>query len=376
MALDLQTTATKAAPSPGLSETLRDLLARANRRPISTTDRTFFTEQLSLLVETGTPLHAALRSIKEQVENPAWLAVITDIEGDISSGKSFSQALEHHPDVFPVTYVKLVAAGEGGGFLAEVLDELVAMGEKRELLRRNLLSAFSYPAFLLAFSTAVVIFVLAVVFPKFAEMFTAIHDQLPITTRVLMGASDELRRHWLAIVAVVATTALALTYGLRSTAGRAAIGRLQMGLPIVREIFIRLYLTQTLRVMGLSLTHGVPLTDALAACRDVVRNEIYRRLLRHVERQVQEGSGLASGFQDSPYIPRLAQQMITTGEETGSLPRTLARLADHYEVELQRKLETFSRLAEPVMLLIMGVVVGLVVSSLILPIFKLSRAVS
>lgn len=377
MAINLPTQATKPSSSCTAAQDQNGFLARRIRnRSITARERIFFTEQLSLLLETGTSLHTALQTIEGQAENPTLAKVISGLRREITSGKSFSYALAQYPGVFPLTYVKLVEASEGGGFTSEVLDELVAMGEARDKLQRSLLSAFSYPAFLLAFSVSVVIFILIVVFPKFAEMFTAIRDQLPVTTQVLMTASNHLHDHWLALLSILGIAFLGLRFWLGTESGRAAIDGLTMTVPVLRDIVIRLYLTQSLRVLSLSLSHGVPVVDALCACRDVVRNGLFRSLLLDVERTVQEGSGIAVGFQRSPHIPSLAQQMIATGEETGNLPKAMARIADFYEMELTRRLQTFSRLAEPVMLLVMGAVVGVVVSSLILPIFKLSRAVS
>jgi type II secretory pathway component PulF len=343
---------------------------------VTVRERDFFTEQLALLLETGTALHAALAILQHQVDNPALRSVLGQVQADIAAGQSFSQALTQHPAVFSVTYVKLVAAAEGGGFLPEVLTELVAMGENREQLQRKVLSAFSYPAFLAVFSLVVVVFVLVVVFPKFAEMFGAIRDRLPVTTVALMAASDLVRQHWVLLLALCAGAGGGLRYWLGTPEGRIAMDRMKLATPWLGGIFVRLYLSQTLRVLSLSLSHGVPMVDALIACRDVVRNTVFQRFLADVERGVREGRGLSVGFQEAGFIPSLARQMVATGEETGNLPKTMERVATFYESELKRRLETFARLAEPVMLLVMGVVVGVVVSSLILPIFKLSRAVS
>ena len=339
-------------------------------------ERDFFTEQLALLLETGTALHGALAILQQQVDNPTLRAVLSQVQEDIGAGQSFSQALMRHPNVFSVTYVKLVAASEGGGFLPEVLTELVAMGEKREQLQRRVVSAFSYPAFLAVFSLAVVIFVLAVVFPKFAEMFSAIRNELPPTTVALMAASDIVRHHWVLLLVLCAGICGGLGYWWATPIGRTTVDRLKLAAPWLGAIFVRLYLSQSLRVLSLSLSHGVPMVDALIACRDVVRNTVFQRFLQEVERGVREGRGFRIGFQEAGFIPSLVRQMMATGEETGTLPRTMERIASYYESDLTRRLEIFARLAEPVMLLVMGLVVGVVVSSLILPILKLSRAVS
>jgi type II secretory pathway component PulF len=378
MALDLRLTADKKTAARGrIAQRFADRSAlRMGSRRVTARERDSFTEQLALLLETGTALHGALSILQHQVDNPTWRTVLGQVQEDIVAGQSFSQALTQHPNVFSVTYVKLVAASEGGGFLPEVLNELVAMGEKRDELQRKVVSAFSYPAFLAVFSLTVVVFVLAVVFPKFAEMFGAIRSELPATTVALMAASDVVRHHWILLLVLCAGICGGLGYWWGTAVGRITMDRLKLAAPWVGAIFVRLYLSQSLRVLSLSLSHGVPMVDALIACRDVVRNTVFQRFLQEVERGVREGRGLSVGFQEAGFIPSLARQMVSTGEETGNLPKIMERVAAYYESELKRRLETFARLAEPAMLLVMGVVVGVVVSSLILPILKLSRAVS
>ena len=338
-------------------------------------ERIFFTEQLALLLETGTPLHASLQALQKQMTNPQMIGVIDGLLERVNEGKSFSEALGQYPQLFPSSYVNLVEAAEDGGFLDRILHELVRMDEKRVQLRRTVTSALSYPVFLLLFSLGVVVFVLTVVFPKFAVLFARIHDQLPGTTLFLMDVSHLLTRHWLPLSVGMIGGLAALGWWLNTPAGSLAIDNLKMRLFFVRTIFLQIYLTQSLRVLGLSLANGVSVMDALASCRDVVSNRIFRRFITEVEEKVKEGAGFAAAFQEADFIPPTVRQMVTTGEESGSLAHVLGRIADYYERELGRRLETFSRIVEPAMLLVMGVVVGLIVSSLILPIFKLSRAV-
>ena len=338
-------------------------------------ERMFFTEQLVLLLETGTALHAALQLLKQQGGNPAFTRVIGALLDDIAEGKTFSSALARHPRLFPVTYVNLVGAAENGGFLDKVLQELVEMDERREQLHSKLISALSYPVFLILFSTAVVIFVLVVVFPKFADLFSSIRDQLPMTTIILMKTSTLLLDYWWALLAGLFAGGAALVYWLRTPSGGEQLDRLKLRTFYLRDIFIQLYLVQSLRVMGLSLGNGVSVMDTLASCRDVVENRLYRRFINQVETKVQQGEGLAAAFEETEFIPPAVRQMISTGEETGNLPRVMSRVAAYYERELDKRMAAFARAVEPVMLIVMGAVVGLIVSSLILPIFKLSRAV-
>lgn len=345
-----------------------------NGKTLSSKDRMFFTEQLALLLETGTSLHAALKLMSRQVENPAMQTLIDDIALDISEGQTFSQALKNHPKLFSNTYVSLISASENGGFMYQVLLQLLEMEEKREQLKSTLSSALSYPAFLVFFSAAVVIFVLIVVFPKFTDMFAKIHDQLPPTTKFLMTASDILIHHWYWVAGALLVFIFSTGYWLRTDVGKTRVDRFKLEARGIRSIFIQLYLLQVMRVMSLSLGNGVNILESLRACKDIVNNKIFQNFLLQVEETVQQGSGIAHAFNQAEIIPDLARQMIATGEETGNLPKVMARIADYYERELGKKVAKLSKMAEPVMLIIMGLVVGLIVSSLILPIFQLSRA--
>ena len=366
---------TPASAAPAKSRLDLKLSLPRPRRKVSDKDRMFFTEQLALLLETGTNLHAALQALGGQTENPALQALLAKLADDIAEGRTFSHALSLHPEVFSKSYVALIAASEEGGYMHKVLQQLQDLEEKRAQLNHTLFSALSYPVFLVLFSVAVVVFVLVAVFPKFSEMFALIHDQLPLSTRILMAASEILLKHWYFVLAGLATAAFGMAYWARSPAGNDAIDRIKLSLPLARNVFVPLYFTRVLRVMSLSMANGVPITEALAASREVVDNQVFRNLLGRVETSIEQGAGIAAGFRDAAYVPLLVKQMVTTGEATGNLAKVMARLADFYERELDKKLTTLSRLAEPVMLMVMGLVVGLIVSSLILPIFKLSRAV-
>ena len=343
---------------------------------ISSNDRRFFTEQLTLMLETGANLFEALKMLQEQSQQPAMAEVIEALLEDVASGRSFSAALAEHPEAFSTTYVNLVAASETGGFLHEVLAELLQMEEKAAELQSTVRSALAYPIFLSLFSLGAILFVLMVVFPKFAVLFAKIHDELPITTIALMHASNFLQSYWMpTIVALAAAAIVALRWG-DSPRGREELDRLKVTLPGIKHVFIQIYLVQTLRVMSLSLANGVNIIDTLSATRDVIGNGILRQFFVEIEEQVQQGNGIAVGFEQSDLIPALVKRMVATGEESGNLPKVMSRLADFYERELTKRLHTLSKMAEPIMIMFMGVVVGVIVSSLILPIFKLSRAVT
>jgi type II secretory pathway component PulF len=338
-------------------------------------ERIVFTERLTLLLETGVSLHEAMKAMHGHSDGSLADSIIAAMADAISEGRSFSSALAQHPEMFPGTYVSLVSAAEEGGFLPQVLKQLLRMDEKNSEMRSNIKSALSYPIFLIAFSILVTVFVLVFIFPKFEVLFASIHDQLPITTRGLMALSAALRHYWPQILVALGAALWALYRWFSSADGRLVMDRARMTVPVIRDIYIKLYLSQTLSVLGLSLTNGVPVTIALRACQGVVANAMFVSFIESVRQHVNEGRGIAIGFSSSALVPPMVQQMVSTAEQTGSLGMVMTRVAEFYERELAKRITVLSKAVEPIMLIVMGVVVGMLVVSLILPIFKLSHAV-
>ncbi|MDJ0833724.1 MAG: type II secretion system F family protein [Gammaproteobacteria bacterium] len=367
----------KTSAKPALDIGQRELLPKLSRRgKISSQDRKFFTEQLALLLETGNSLQPSLQALKSQMTKPAMIELLDQLMDDIEQGLQFSTALSRRPEVFSQTYINLIAASEEGGYMHEVLEQLLDMEQKREELQQIIFSALSYPVFLLLFALGVIVFILVVVFPKFADLFSDIADELPASTKFLMGASDVISQHWMTLGIGLALFFVAYHYWARTAAGIRQRDWAKLHWPLLNDVFPRIYLVNSLRVLSLSLGNGVNIIDSLHACRDVVNNRLYQQFIDDVEEHVERGEGMAGAFTESDFIPPLVAQMIKTGEDSANLPRVLQRVSEYYENELERKLRTLSKLAEPVMLLVMGAVVGIIVSSLILPIFKLSRAVA
>jgi type II secretory pathway component PulF len=338
-------------------------------------ERMLLTERLALLLDTGVSLHRALHVLRDQAERAQLRAVLDELADDIVAGQRFSEALLKHPALFPPTYINLVGASEQGGFLSEVLQQLVEMDEQQQRLRNTMIGALAYPGFLAVFSVLVVVFILTAVFPRFVTMFRGIYDQLPLTTKVLMAVSDLLVHHWPVLAGGGALGAAGAAFALTRPGTRRRLDRLKLRLPFVRHIFIKIYLTRLLRVMGVSLERGVTILATLGACRNVIPNAEFQEFLGEVELAVTEGNGIAEAFRASPLIPASVKQMIDTGEETGAVGPVMRRVADFYERDLTRQLNQLAKMAEPAMLMIMGVVVGTIVTSIILPIFKMSRAV-
>jgi len=244
-------------------------------KKITANDRMFFIEQLALMLETGSDLHTSLNILQQQSKNPELIRVITAIKDNISEGRTFSSSLANHPEVFSSTYVSLIAASESGGYLQRILEHLLEMEKQRDELNTTLVSAMSYPAFLMFFSVAMVVFILAVVFPKFADMFSSIQDQLPASTLFLMAASHTIIEYWWALIIGITVLIIGFMSFLKSKTGSRTIAKLKITTPGIKHIFIQIYLIQTMRVLGLSLKHGVNLLEALEIAKDVAKNHIF-----------------------------------------------------------------------------------------------------
>jgi type II secretory pathway component PulF len=342
---------------------------------VTVRDRMLFIERLAMLLETGMPLHAALETLAQQCPHPRLADAIRAMAEEIVAGKTLAAAFVTQGNLFPGAYASLVAAAEAGGFLPEALNQLTELEDRQERLHSALVGALVYPAFLAGLSALVVVYVLVGVFPKFAEMFESIRDQLPASTIILIAVSDALRQHWALIGVAIAAAAGSLIYWLRTPSGGLLLDRAKLKLPLLRDLFMQSYMARVMRVMGTSLGNRVSVIDTIAACRETVQNREFQRFLGRVEQQVMEGRGFARAFQEEAAIPAMVRQMIATGDQTGKLALVMSRIADFYERELLRRIAILSKLAEPVMLLVMGVAVGVIVTSLILPIFKLAKGV-
>lgn len=372
MALEISTRNKPAVTSPRSIDLNQFLTVK---RKIAGKDRMFFIEQLALMLETGSDLRTSLDVLAKQTAHPELKAIIMSLSEAVSEGQPFSGALARHPELFSTTYISLIAASEAGGYIRRILEHLLQMEKQREELRNSLISAISYPAFLMVFSLGMVVFILAVVFPKFGTLFVSIHDQLPVTTLFLMAVSDGITHYWWLIVPAFSALIAGFVFWVKSNAGSRVVDELKLTLPVIKNIFIKLYLIQTMRILSLSLKNGVNLTEALELAKGVVKNQGFNHFLDKLLNDVIEGRSLAHGFNTTAFIPPIVQQMVTTGEATGNLALVSDRIADYFQQDLEKVLKLVTKAIEPLMLLVMGVVVGVLVSSLILPIFKLSHAV-
>ncbi len=343
-------------------------------KPVKPREVMFFSSQLALMLEIGTPITVALQTIAGEIQNPVFKAVITAMCRDIEEGLQLSGAMKIHPRIFNDQYTSMVKAGESGGFLNKILDRIVEMQEKRFALIAQLKASLTYPAILCVLGFLVVVFITVGVLPKFAVFFEGKEHLLPWSTRFLMMASASLKHYWW--VYIMATTGLVpgLIFWGKSPQGRALRDRFLISGPLISDLANKIYTCEFLRTLGHLMESQVPLLEALKVTRPTIWNQYYRRFVDEIGDNVDRGGRFSQPFSVNPYIPQTVKQMVAIGEEAGKLSFVMLRLARFYDAEIEQELKKLAARIEPAALIVMGGVVGIIVSSVILPVFRLSQA--
>jgi type II secretion system protein F len=354
------------APRVGLPE-----LSVLGRRRVKGRDLLVMTQELSALVSSGLPLDRSLATLAELADNAELKRIVTEVLHAVQGGKSLAEALGQHR-AFPPLYVNMIRAGEIGGFLELVLQRLSEYLERGQQLRDEVRSALTYPILLTCAMGASILVLLLYVLPKFSALFTDMNRALPLQARVIIGLSDVLRGYWWAGIGLVGIAVGAVRYSIRSPRGRYGWDQWKLRLALVGPLLRKMEVASLARTLGTLLKSGVPMLQALGIVKEVAGNLVISRAIGEVEVGVREGAGIADPLARSGVFPPLAVQMIAVGEETGRLDEMLVRIADHFDREVRVKIQQFTRLLEPIMILIMGLGIGFIVISMLSAIFSVN----
>ena len=335
----------------------------------------FFADQLSLLLSTGTPLNKSIEIISFQVRNNEFRRILQVLVRDIEDGRLLSQAMSRYPGVFSSVYVSMIMAGESGGFLKDMLEQIVSLETKNQEFLSTVKAAMYYPVFLSMFAVSVVLFIVVYVFPKFGSMFEEVYDSLPVTTKILMASSKFLISYWYLIIIFMALLWYVVFKFISGEKGRMYVDTVKLRIPVLKDFFIKLYVSRLMRTLGALVNGNVPLLDSLSISSGVVGNKVFAEIIARISRSVEDGKTISQPVSESPYFPETVKQMISTAEDTGTLDKVMPRLADYYDKDIERSLKRITTVIEPVLLVVMGGVIGVIVISLILPIFKLTKSI-
>ncbi|MBN1865940.1 type II secretion system F family protein [Candidatus Sumerlaeota bacterium] len=362
------------SPDPQASAAHRPLPPSGSRA--SAGEIRSMTAQLALMLETGTPLAECLLSLQEQTEGTAFGDMLGEIHRSVSAGNALSRALSDHPRVFDEFYISAVKAGETSGKLADVFARIDLHMSKREELLSRIRTALIYPIILSCLATGAVIFLVSFVLPKFATVFGNSGVQLPAPTRLLLWMTHAFQLYWYWLFLGAGTCVGGGVWFFRNPAGRPIKDRVALGLPLLRSLVTATQTAALLRVLGTLLSSGVPLVDSLSVARDACSNIFFKKAVEEVSKGILRGEGLASNVSKSPLFSPSVKRMIETGERTGRLAFVTSRMADYLEEIAQRQIQRISALFEPAVIVVMGIIIGFIAVSLMLPLFRLSSAMA
>jgi type IV pilus assembly protein PilC len=335
-----------------------------------------FTSQLAVMVRAGISLQDALDGISEQSDNAKFQRVLRDLKLRIEEGNSFSQALAEHPQVFTNLYVNMVAAAEASGSLSDMLQKLAEYLDQEAETRSQVKSAMVYPVIIAVMAVSVTTFLLCFVLPRFTAIFEGKEHLLPMPTIILMTTSHFLRTWWYAIIPVIGAAFWALHYFINTTTGRLWWDKTKLVLPLIRTLCRSLYITRSLHTMGVLTRAGVPILNTLSITAHISGNMLYKDMWLGVYEEVRQGKKIAASLARYTLMPSSVVQMIRSGEDSGNMAEVLRDISSFYGRELKAVIKAVTSMIEPIMICVMGVLVGFIAMSIILPIFKMSNLVT
>ena len=332
-----------------------------------------FTKQLAVMVRAGIGIRDAIEGISEQVQNHKFKKALNKIQADVEAGTPFSAALAKHPKMFGPLYVDMVKASELSGNFAHMLDRIAMYLEQQHETRSMVRGAMIYPVVLFVMSIAAVVFLLTWVLPKFMGVFKGKEEHLPTPTKMLIAASDFMVNQWYILLGGAVLLVILVVYIAKTPRGSLALDMLKLKFPALSKMFRALYLTRSLQTMAELINAGVPMLETLQITGEVSGNKHYHAMWLRVRDGVKEGKKIIHPLSEDSMLPKSVIQMISAGEESGKLGEVLTDISEFYARELKDVIKATTALIEPAMIVFMGLVIGFIAMSMILPVFKMSQ---
>ncbi len=333
------------------------------------------TRQLSILLGAGVPLVKSLEALISQITNSMLQKIMAQIKESVNEGNSLAFSLSQHPKFFSNLYVNMVDSGEASGSLDVVLGRLAEFGEHQQALRGRFKAALAYPAFMSLIGTVVLFFLITFIVPNITKIFTDMHQTLPLPTVVLIEVSNFMLSFWWVILIAFLIGIVILKQSKKRPGVHYIWDKLKLRIPVFGPINQKIALARFGRTLGSLLQSGVPLITALQIVGKIVDNSLIARVIDNAIDEIQAGRSLASTLDQSRWFPSIAVQMISVGEQSGELEGMLNKIADTYEREVESHIMALTSMLEPVMILVMGLIVGFVVISILLPIFEMNQMI-
>ncbi len=346
------------------------------RKGVKTRDLVIFTRQFATMVNAGLPLVQCLDILSKQTESAHFRNVISAVTHDVEAGSTLAESLGRRPEVFDSLFCNMVDAGEAGGILDDILIRLAGYLEKAEALKRKVKSAMTYPTVVLCVAVGATVFMLLFIIPTFARIFKDFGGELPLPTQIVMMASDFLKGYWWVLGLSVGAAIFGFKRYYKTSGGRMQIDRLLLKFPVFGEVLRKSSIARFTRTLGTMISSGVPILSALDITARTAGNKVVETAIMATRGSIGEGETIAAPLRSSGVFPPMVVQMISVGEETGALDKMLEKIANFYDEEVNVAVETLTSIIEPIMIVVMGLLVGGMVIAMYLPMFKLINVVA
>ena len=343
---------------------------------VKSSDIIIFCRQFSTMIDAGLPIIQCLDILYAQNDNKTFKKMLKEIKANVESGQTLSEALKKYPKQFDDLFVNMISAGEAGGILDSILRRLSAYLEKAAKLKSKIKGGMTYPIVTIAIAIIVVAVIMVFVIPVFEEMFSSMGHALPAATQFVVNLSRAVKSNILYIIGVIIIAIFALRRFYRTEKGKVFIDDLLLKLPMFGQLIRKAAVAKFTRTMGTMLTSGVAILDALEIVAKTAGNKIIEKAIFDTRTAIAEGRTMSDPLSESGVFPSMVCQMIAVGESTGALDAMLTKIADFYEEEVDQAVENLTSLIEPFMIVFLGVVIGGLVVSMYLPIFKMAGAIS
>ena len=355
---------------PSSSYSISNLFKRVKSGELSATTR-----QLSILLGAGVTLVASLDALISQIANPLLKRIMAQVKESVNEGNSLAFSLSQHPKVFSQVYINMVRAGEASGSLDLVLNRLAEFSEHQQALRGRLKAALAYPVFMMLIGSVILFLLITFIVPNITKIFSEMHHTLPLPTLVLIGLGNFLKSFWWLVLLALGGTILLIKRLIKTPKGSYMWDEIKLRIPLFGGVNTKMAMARFGRTLSSLLQSGVPLLSALKIVRNIVNNTLIAEVVDNAMEEVEAGANLATPLAQSPWFPPIAIQMISVGERSGELEHMLEKIADVYEGEAESQITAMTAMLEPVMILVMGMVVGFIVISILLPIFEMNQMI-
>jgi type IV pilus assembly protein PilC len=338
-------------------------------------DIAIFCRQFYTMLNAGSPINSALHILSTQLPNKKLREALSLVEEEVRKGSTLSEAMAKQKEIFPHLLVSMVETGEISGTLDAVMLRMSKHYEKENRINNKIKSAMIYPLVLATVALGVIIFILTFVMPMFIDMFNQSGVQLPLPTRILLGISNGIKTHGLLIFLIIILLASTIRHYLKSESGQDFSSKFKLTFPVIKKLTQKIIVSRFTRTLSTVLASGIPLVQGLQVVNGVIGNKLAEKKLELVKEKVIKGEGLAEPIKECGIFPLMLSSMIKIGEESGSLDDILNKTADFYDEELENEIQTATALLEPLMIAVMGIILGFIIISIITPIFGMYNTI-